>query len=384
MSENKPFRFSDGEVLLIDKPLHWTSFDAVNKIRYKIRHAFRIHKIKVGHAGTLDPLASGLLIICTGKETKNIDQYQGQEKEYTGTFELGRETPSYDLETETSETHPIDQLSSTQIYSAAKSFIGKQEQMPPRFSAKKIDGKRAYTYARNQEEVVMKTREVEIKTFEITNIRMPFIDFKVVCSKGTYIRSLAHDFGKKLNNGACLIALRRTRIGNFSIDDAYLIDELFHAIEEQKAAKKYDGIIFDFNRTLYDPEKEKLMEGTIKLLNTLKKRGVIMALLSKTTTSDRRQLIRSLGLDDYFTKVVLTSGTKNESHFTEMMEAMQVSANRCVVVGDRVKSEITIGKKLGLQTIWLRRGKFRKEVADSPKEQPDHIINNLHEIYSLL
>lgn len=384
MSENKPFRFSDGEVLLIDKPLHWTSFDAVNKIRYKIRHAFRIHKIKVGHAGTLDPLASGLLIICTGKETKNIDQYQGQEKEYTGTFELGRETPSYDLETETSKTHPIDQLSATQIFSAAKSFIGKQGQMPPRFSAKKIDGKRAYTYARNQEEVAMKTREVEIKTFEITRIRMPFVDFKVVCSKGTYIRSLAHDFGKKLHNGACLVALRRTRIGDFSVDDAYQIDELFHAIEEQKAASKYDGIIFDFNRTLYDPEKEKLMEGTVKLLNTLKKRGVKMALLSRTTTGNRRQLISSLGLDDYFTKVIVTSVTKNESHFTEMMEAMQVSANRCVVVGDRVKSEIAIGKKLGLQTIWLRRGKFRKEVADSPGEQPDHIINNLHEIYRLL
>ena len=384
MSAKKPFRFNEGETLLIDKPLHWTSFDVVNKIRYKIRHALHVHKIKVGHAGTLDPLASGLLIVCTGKETKNIDRYQGQEKEYTGTFELGRETPSYDLETETSQTHPIDKIDQDDLIDAAQSFIGIQQQTPPSFSAKKIDGKRAYSYARNQEKVEMKSKEIEIKEFEITKVNLPYVDFRVVCSKGTYIRSLAHDFGKKLDNGACLVALRRTRIGDFTVENAYQIDELFAAIDKHKAPAKYDGVIFDFNRTLYDPDKEKLMEGAIKVLNTLRKRKVKMALLSRTTTGHRKQLIESLGLAPYFSEIIVTSEPKNEAHFLQMTKAMGVSANRCVVVGDRIKSEITIANKLGMESIWLRRGKFRKEVPESAEEQPSHIINNLHEIYSLL
>jgi tRNA pseudouridine55 synthase len=212
--------FLAGQVLLIDKPLTWTSFQAVNKLRWEIRHAFDIKKIIVGHAGTLDPLATGLLVICTGKMTKQINIFQGQEKEYTGTFALGGTTPSFDLETEINETFPTEHITDELIHATTQQFIGKIEQYPPVFSAIKKDGKRLYEYARAGEAVEIKTRQVEITEFEITKINDLELHFRVVCSKGTYIRSLANDFGKALNSGAHLSSLRRTRIGDFKVDDA--------------------------------------------------------------------------------------------------------------------------------------------------------------------
>lgn len=212
--------YISGQVILIDKPLEWTSFQVVNKMRWLIRQAFGIKKIKVGHAGTLDPLASGLLIICTGKFTKKIDTYQAQEKEYTGTFTLGATTPSYDLETEIDQTFDISKLTSEKIREAVQQFLGEIQQQPPVFSALKKEGKRLYEFARNGEEVDIPFRTVSISEFEITNIDLPKVDFRVVCSKGTYIRSLANDFGKALENGAHLSALRRTKIGEFSVQDA--------------------------------------------------------------------------------------------------------------------------------------------------------------------
>ena len=212
--------YLSGQVLLIDKPLHWTSFQAVNKLRWEIRRAFNIKKIKVGHARTLDPLATGLLVICTGKMTKQIDTFQGQIKEYTGTFVLGSTTPSFDLETEIDQTYPTEHLTEQLIKNATAQFIGDINQYPPVFSAIKKDGKRLYEFARAGEDVEIKSRKVNISEFEITKIDGLNIDFRVVCSKGTYIRSLAHDFGKALNSGAHLSALRRTKIGNFNVIDA--------------------------------------------------------------------------------------------------------------------------------------------------------------------
>lgn len=211
--------YKNGQVLLIDKPLNWTSFQAVNKLRWAIRQAYNIKKIKVGHAGTLDPLATGLLVICTGKMTKQINTFQGQEKEYTGTFILGSTTPSFDLETEIDKTFPTDHISETLIHDTTQQFIGKIEQFPPVFSAIKKDGKRLYEFARAGEAVEIKSRQVEITEFEITQIDGSELKFRVVCSKGTYIRSLAHDFGKALNSGAHLSELRRTRIGDFRVED---------------------------------------------------------------------------------------------------------------------------------------------------------------------
>lgn len=212
--------YKKGQVLLIDKPLKWTSFQVVNKIRWLIKKKFHIKKIKVGHAGTLDPLASGLLIICTGKFTKKIDTYQAQEKEYTGTITLGATTPSYDLETEIDQTFDISEITSDKIMAATHQFTGEIEQQPPIYSALKRDGKKLYEFARKGEKVDIPYRTVTISAFEITKIDLPNIDFKVVCSKGTYIRSLAHDFGKALHNGAHLSALRRTKIGDFSVEHA--------------------------------------------------------------------------------------------------------------------------------------------------------------------
>ncbi|XCF06822.1 tRNA pseudouridine(55) synthase TruB [Tamlana crocina] len=216
--------YLSGQVLLIDKPLHWTSFQVVNKLRWEIRQAFKLKKIKVGHAGTLDPLATGLLVICTGKMTKQIDSFQAQIKEYTGTFVLGSTTPSYDLETEINDTFPTEHISETLIRNNTKQFLGDIEQFPPVFSAIKKDGKRLYEFARAGESVEVKPRTVSISEFEITNISGLNIDFRVVCGKGTYIRSLAHDFGKSLNSGAHLSALRRTKIGDFNVDDAVSIE----------------------------------------------------------------------------------------------------------------------------------------------------------------
>ncbi|MDW5287268.1 tRNA pseudouridine(55) synthase TruB [Formosa sp. PL04] len=212
--------YLDGQVLLIDKPLHWTSFQAVNKLRWEIRRTFDIKKIKVGHAGTLDPLATGLLVICTGKMTKQIDTFQGQIKEYTGTIVLGGTTPSFDLETEINETFPTAHITDELIHEATKQFIGDIEQYPPVFSAIKKDGKRLYEFARAGETVEIKPRTIHIAEFEITNISENKVEFRVVCSKGTYIRSLANDFGKALHSGAHLSALRRTKIGDFNINDA--------------------------------------------------------------------------------------------------------------------------------------------------------------------
>jgi len=217
--------YLSGQVLLIDKPLQWTSFQVVNKLRWEIRRAFKIKKIKVGHAGTLDPLATGLLVICTGKMTKNIDSFQAQIKEYTGTFVLGSTTPSYDLETEIDQTYPTEHLTEELIRKATKQFIGEIAQHPPVFSALKKDGKRLYEFARAGESVDIPSRQVHISEFEITHINNLEVNFRVVCSKGTYIRSLANDFGKALNSGAHLSVLRRTKIGDFEVKNAVGIEE---------------------------------------------------------------------------------------------------------------------------------------------------------------
>lgn len=225
--------YLSGQVLLIDKPLNWTSFQVVNKLRWEIRQAFEIKKIKVGHAGTLDPLATGLLVICTGKMTKQIDTFQGQIKEYTGTITLGGTTPSFDLETEINETFPTAHISEALIHETTKQFTGDIQQFPPVFSALKKDGKRLYEYARAGESVEIKARAVYISEFEITNINDSNIDFRVVCSKGTYIRSLANDFGKALNSGGHLSALKRTKIGDFEIKNATTIDGFIEALNNQ-------------------------------------------------------------------------------------------------------------------------------------------------------
>ena len=206
-----------GVVFLVDKPLEWTSFQVVNKLRWVIKKTHKIKKIKVGHAGTLDPLATGLLIICVGKKTKEIELFQGKEKEYTGTISVGSTTPSFDLETEFDQTFSVDGITEIDLQKAAKSLTGDIEQYPPVFSAVKIDGKRAYESARKGEDVKVKPRNVKVSKFEIDTSEFPKVHFTIVCSKGTYIRSLASDFGKALNNGAHLSSLRRERIGEYSL-----------------------------------------------------------------------------------------------------------------------------------------------------------------------
>lgn len=216
--------YKDGQILLFDKPLEWSSFQLVNKVRWLIRKNLNIKKIKVGHAGTLDPLATGLMIICTGKFTKRIHEFMGQEKEYTGTVMLGATTPSYDLETEVDQTFATDHITEEVVYAFAKAYQGTIQQRPPIFSALKKDGKRLYEFARAGEEVDIPTREITVYDFEITRIEMPKVDFRVRCSKGTYIRSLAYDMGKGLQSGAHLIALKRTKIGEFNVDTAIDIE----------------------------------------------------------------------------------------------------------------------------------------------------------------
>lgn len=215
-----PEEFTEGKVLLIDKPLHWSSFQAVNKVKWSLKKHLGLKKIKVGHAGTLDPLASGLLIICTGKFTKRIAELQGMVKEYTGTFYVGATTPSYDLETEVNKTFDTAHITEALINETTTRFTGEIDQKPPVFSAIKKDGKRLYEHARKGEEVEIAHRRVTIHEFEITRVALPEIDFRVVCSKGTYIRSLAHDFGQAMQSGAHLTALRRTKIGNFNVINA--------------------------------------------------------------------------------------------------------------------------------------------------------------------
>lgn len=222
--------YKKGQLLLIDKPLHWTSFQVVNKIRWEIKQQFGIKKIKVGHAGTLDPLATGLLILCTGKFTKKIETYQAQEKEYTGTITLGATTPSYDLETEINATFPVDHITSEIIQQTVTQFIGTIDQKPPIFSAIKKNGKRLYELARKGETTEIKSRKVTVTAFEITEINLPTINFRIVCSKGTYIRSLAHDFGIALQSGAHLSALRRTNIGTYSVENALSVNEFIKGL----------------------------------------------------------------------------------------------------------------------------------------------------------
>jgi tRNA pseudouridine55 synthase len=216
--------FENGRVLLIDKPLEWTSFDAVNFIRSFLRKIFNLKKLKVGHAGTLDPLATGLLIICTGRKTKEIELYQGMDKVYIGSMFLGATTPSYDAETEVDREFNISQITEQQLKQATQHFTGEIQQVPPAYSAIKVEGKRAFDLARKDKEVRLKSRPVQIHAFELLNINPPHIDFMVSCSKGTYIRSLVHDFGQSLDSGAYLSALRRTRIGEFNVADALTIE----------------------------------------------------------------------------------------------------------------------------------------------------------------
>ncbi|MEX2231820.1 MAG: tRNA pseudouridine(55) synthase TruB [Cyclobacteriaceae bacterium] len=209
-----------GRVLLINKPFEWTSFDVVNKLRYRLKIK------KIGHAGTLDPLATGLLILCTGKMTKRIEEFMGLEKEYTGKFILGKSTPSHDLETAISEEKDISGITDSQIHETTKALTGNINQLPPMHSAIRVGGKRAYQFARKGQEIHLKHREVEVKTFEITNIQLPEASFRIICSKGTYIRSIARDFGNALGVGAYLTELCRTRIGSFRLEDALTIDEV--------------------------------------------------------------------------------------------------------------------------------------------------------------
>jgi tRNA pseudouridine55 synthase len=223
------YNFVEGEVILIDKPLDWTSFDVVNKIKFALKRKFGA--IKIGHAGTLDPKATGLLILCTGKKTKEIQQIQDAEKTYTGTFFLGATTECFDTEKEVNQTFDIAGIMNDAIVQCATTFVGEQQQFPPIFSAVKIDGKRAYDLARAGKDVEVKSKSITINKFEITKIELPLIDFYVECTKGTYIRSLANDFGAKLNNGAYLYALRRTKIGNYDVKNAFTVDNFLKTIE---------------------------------------------------------------------------------------------------------------------------------------------------------
>ena len=220
----------EGSVFLIDKPIDWTSFDTVNFIRSLFMRFYGIRKLKVGHAGTLDPLATGLLILCTGPMTKQIEDFQAQVKTYTGTMILGQTTPTFDLESEPDAFFPTEGITAAHIDAARLRFVGDLKQYPPKYSAIKIKGKRAFDYARSDEEIELKARDIHIDDFKVGMERFPELDFEVTCSKGTYIRSLAHDFGKALGNGACLKSLRRTRIGDFRVEDAWQLEALKQAI----------------------------------------------------------------------------------------------------------------------------------------------------------
>lgn len=224
--------FAQGSTILVDKPLNWTSFDVVNKLRWNLKQKLGVKKIKVGHAGTLDPLATGLLILCIGKHTKTIEEMIGADKTYTGTFLLGKTTPSYDLESEYNEEFPVEHITKELVDAARLSFLGEIDQVPPIFSAKQVDGKRAYDLARAGKEVVLKSNKVKISDFTVDISRFPEVDFKITCSKGTYIRSIANDFGKALNSGATLITLRRTASGDKSIQDAKSVEDWISFIQD--------------------------------------------------------------------------------------------------------------------------------------------------------
>ncbi|MCU0362032.1 MAG: tRNA pseudouridine(55) synthase TruB [Bacteroidales bacterium] len=234
MSSEKLSYFEEGQVLLFDKPLYWTSFDLVNKVRIMIRSAFGIKKIKVGHAGTLDPLASGLMIICTGRATKKIDSFRDLDKEYVATIKAGATTPSYDLETETDAAYPTDHITEELVIKALESFLGEQMQVPPAYSAKQIDGKRSYEFARKGIEREIKPVSVVFREMELLSFRMPEIRVRIVCSKGTYIRTFAHDLGKALGSGCYLSALERTAIGSLRVSEAYNLEKFENFIEQMK------------------------------------------------------------------------------------------------------------------------------------------------------
>lgn len=230
MEEKKQFHFAEGQLLLVDKPYEWTSFDVVGKLRNTMKPL----KIKVGHAGTLDPLATGLLIICTGKMTKQIDRFQAEDKEYTGTITLGATTPTFDLESDIDQIFDISTISEDDIYRTAASFVGEQDQYPPAHSAIKIDGERVYEKARRGETVVLKPRQITVHSFEVEKIELPKIYFRIKCTKGTYIRSIASDFGQRLQNGSHLSALCRTKSGDFNVEDAWNLQDLIQAIKAQQ------------------------------------------------------------------------------------------------------------------------------------------------------
>ncbi|NLR90005.1 tRNA pseudouridine(55) synthase TruB [Flammeovirga agarivorans] len=231
----KDFDFAAGETVLVDKPLEWTSFGVVKKLRWEMKVK------KVGHAGTLDPLATGLLILCTGKSTKTIDQIQGKIKEYEGEMVIGQTTPSHDLETEVDSEADISHITEDDIYNLLPKFTGKIMQVPPMHSAIKVDGVRVYKHARKGKEVKIDPREIEIKELEITNIDFPRIQFRMVCSKGTYVRSFVRDFGKELGVGAYMSALRRTKIGEYSVEDAKSVDEWIEVIQNWREKKEAEG-----------------------------------------------------------------------------------------------------------------------------------------------
>jgi tRNA pseudouridine55 synthase len=224
----------EGQLILVDKPLRWTSFDVVNKVRFAAKNAYGLKKLKVGHAGTLDPLATGLLLICTGPYTKKLGALTGLDKTYTGTFLLGKTTPSFDLETDPDDTFPVAHITHESAIEAAAKMTGKQAQMPPMFSAKKIEGQKAYIAARKGETIELKPREIVIHEFSITRFELPEVDFEIRCSTGTYIRAIARDFGKMLDSGACLSALRRTETGPYSVENAFNLDELIALLAATK------------------------------------------------------------------------------------------------------------------------------------------------------
>lgn len=224
--------FAQGSTILVDKPLHWTSFDAVNKLRWHLRKRLGVKKLKVGHAGTLDPLATGLLVICIGKHTKLIEGLMGDAKTYTGTILVGKTTPSYDLETAYNAEFPTEHITPALLEEVRASFIGVQQQVPPIFSAKQVDGQRAYDMARAGKDFELKSNTIEIRDFAIDASRFPEVDFEITCSKGTYIRSIAHDFGRKLGSGGALIALRRTASGENHVDNAKTVEDWIAFIEE--------------------------------------------------------------------------------------------------------------------------------------------------------
>ena len=223
--------FIEGEILVFDKPYSWTSFDLVRKIRNRLTRKLRLKKLKVGHAGTLDPLATGILVVCTGKATKQIDNLQAQEKEYIATIEFGRTTPSFDLEKETDAVYPYNHITPEELEPVLKSFIGKSMQIPPVFSAKNMGGRRAYEFAREGTEIIMEPKPIEISEMELLDFSLPSVTIRICCSKGTYVRSIARDLGVAMKSGACLTALRRTRSGVFSIENALSLEKFDQLLE---------------------------------------------------------------------------------------------------------------------------------------------------------